>query len=151
MEEVNKILKNFKVLYKTPVTWGEMDSFHHVNNIIYFRYFESARIRYFYESGIMDCMEKEGIGPILKETSCRYRFPLTYPDQLTIGARVSHLESDRFTHEYCIVSHGSKKIAAEGNGIIVAFDYQNNQKTNFPDEVLKKIETIEGYSLREKP
>jgi len=144
MGETKELLKDFSVFYETPVAWGEMDSFQHINNIIYFRYFESVRIRYFYESGLMKCLQEEKIGPILKETYCRYRIPISHPDTITVGARVTDLQTDRFTHEYCIVSHEHQKIAAEGSGIVVAFDYQKNQKTKFPDRILKKIESLEG-------
>ena len=41
------LLETFPVVSKIPVLWGDMDSFQHVNNVIYFRYFESARIQYF--------------------------------------------------------------------------------------------------------
>jgi len=56
-----------------PVTWGEMDTFQHVNNIVYFRYFESERLAYFYKLDLIDLMTRTGIGPILASTSCRFK------------------------------------------------------------------------------
>jgi len=62
------------------VAWGEMDAFQHVNNVVYFKYFESARINYFEETGINAHMQTTGVGPILGNTQCRFKAPLTYPD-----------------------------------------------------------------------
>ena len=62
---------------KLPVIWGDMDSFQHVNNTTYFRYFESARIQYFSALGWIDSVEQFARGPIMGSTSCRYRIALT--------------------------------------------------------------------------
>ena len=66
---MKSLLKTFPVIVKIPVIWGDMDSFQHVNNVIYFRYFESARIQYFETLGWMDIIEKKAIGTILAYTS----------------------------------------------------------------------------------
>ena len=87
---MKELLKTFPVVTKIPVIWGDMDSFKHVNNVIYFRYFESARIQYFETLGWLKIIEKMGIGPILGSTSCRYRIPLTYPDSVFVGAKSAH-------------------------------------------------------------
>ena len=50
---VNELLKDYPVTVEVPVVWGEMDAFSHVNNVVYFRYFETARIAYFYEIDFM--------------------------------------------------------------------------------------------------
>ena len=62
-----------------------MDSFQHVNNIVYFRYFESARI-YSEMLGLHKLKDDTGIGPILGSTSGTYKFPLTYPNPVSAKA-----------------------------------------------------------------
>ena len=106
---MKELLKTFPVVTKIPVIWGDMDSFQHVNNVIYFRYFESVRIQYFETLGWLKIIEKMGIGPILGSTSCHYRIPLTYPDTVFAGAKITELHEKRFTMEYLLVSekHGS--------------------------------------------
>ena len=81
-------LDGYPVVIDVPVAWGEMDAFRHVNNIVYFRYFESARMECFLRIGLVDLLERTGVGPILASTSCRFRFPLTYPDAVAIGTRI---------------------------------------------------------------
>jgi acyl-CoA thioester hydrolase len=84
------------------------------------------------------------IGPILASTSCKFRIPLTYPDKVYVGARVAKIEDDRFTMEYCIVSHKHQKVAAEGVGLIVTFNYRENKKAPIPARVRQRIEELEA-------
>ncbi len=134
---------DFPVVFETPVAWGEMDSMGHVNNIMYFRYFESARLAYFERVGFLDEMKRSGVGPILATTQCRFRKPLTYPDRIRVGATVNDLQEDRFTMLYCIESVALGTIAADGEALIVAFDYSENRKTALPDSVRRAILELE--------
>lgn len=138
------LLKDFPVIIEIPVAWGEMDAFQHVNNIVYFRYFESGRMAYFERIGFDETMSQTGIGPILAHTQCRYRKALTYPDTVTVGTRVTALSEDRFTMEICLMSRKLQKISAEGTAELVAFDYRENCKAPLPEEIRKNIEALEG-------
>ena len=124
-----------------------MHPFPHVNNVAYFRYFESARIAYFAELDLLSFMNQTGIGPILKSTQCTYRIPLTYPDTVSVGARVPAIHKDRFVMQYCVVSHNHQKIAAEGEGVLVAFNYQANHKVDIPQELQGRIEMVENGKI----
>jgi len=140
------LLAGFPVVIEIPVAWGEMDAFQHVNNIVYFRYFESVRIAYFERLGFMDIMGQTGVGPILAETRCRYRKPLTYPDTLSVGARVSELAEDRFVIQHRVVSHKLGAVAAEGEGTLVAYNYREKRKSAIPDEVRRRIQELESHA-----
>lgn len=137
------MLELFPVIITTHVAWGEMDAFHHVNNIVYFRYFESGRMAYFERINFADPNAHEGVGPILAHTQCRFRKALTYPDTLAIAARVSEVKTDRFTMAMCVFSQRLQKIAAEGAAEIVAFNYRENKKAPLPEPVRKQIEALE--------
>jgi acyl-CoA thioester hydrolase len=139
----NSLLESYPVVVEIPVAWGEMDSFQHVNNVVYFRYFESARIAYSEKIGLQKHKEKTGIGPILGSTSCKYKLPLTYPDTVSVGAKVTGMEEDRFMMSYVIMSHRHQKIAAEGDGLVVMYDYNDGRKTAIPDEIRLRIQEIE--------
>jgi acyl-CoA thioester hydrolase len=144
MSEVPEELKEFPVVIEWPVAWGEMDAFGHVNNIYYFRYFESARIAYFERIAFMETMERTGVGPILAATRCRFKVALRYPDKLFIGTRVTEMSEDRFLMEYRVVSESSGRVAAEGDGLIVAYNYRENRKATVPEEIRRRIEELEG-------
>jgi acyl-CoA thioester hydrolase len=135
-------LEDYPVVIEETVLWGEMDAFQHVNNTVYFRYFESARIAYFQAVGYLDWMRAEGSGPILASTSCRFRRPLTWPDSIQIGARVSELGEDRFTMEYAIYSQSQQTIAAIGQGVAVHFDYRGGGKQPIPGSIREAIEKL---------
>jgi acyl-CoA thioester hydrolase len=136
-------LAGFPITIAVPVAWGEMDAFGHVNNIVYFRYFESARIAYLDAIGFRGDAGSGGIGPILASTQCRFRHPLEYPDTIHVGARTIDVAVDRFAMEYRIVSGASGVVAAEGGGIIVAYDYVNTSKVILPDVVRARIRDVE--------
>lgn len=140
---MQNLLKYYPVVIEIPVAWGEMDSLQHVNNIIYFRYFESARMAYFQKLDIWEYMNETGIGPILASTQCRFRIPLSYPDTVSVGARITRVEEDRFLMEYTVVSHQQQKIAAEGEGVIVSYDYREKKKAPLPEEIRERIQALE--------
>lgn len=142
--QMNELLVHCPVVIEIPVAWGEMDSFQHVNNIVYFRYFESARIAYFEQLKLLEFMNQTGIGPILASVQCKFRIPLTYPDTVSVGTRISKVEHDRFVMEYYVVSQQHQKIAAEGEGIIVSFNYRENKKAPLPEEVKQRIAALEA-------
>lgn len=139
----NKLLEGYPVVIEIPIAWGEMDSFQHVNNTAYFRYFESARIRYSEKLGLHKQKDETGIGPILASTSCKYRLPLTYPDTVSVGTKIIDIAGDRFTMKYVVVSHKHQKIAAEGDGVVVMYDYREGKKTAIPEEIRKRILAME--------
>ncbi len=134
---------SYHVVYETPVAWGEMDALGHVNNILYFRYFESARALYFQKIGVWDSAEKTGIGMILHSTSCRFRRPLKFPDTISIGTRTIEILNDRFNMKYEIWSDTQKAVVAEGEGLVVCYDYKKNAKCPIPETILEAIKKIE--------
>ena len=140
----NSFLTNFPVIIEVPVAWGEMDAFGHVNNIVYFRYFESARIAYFEKIEFIKFKENIGVGPILSKTSCRFKKALSFPDIVQIGAHSTDIEEDRFLMHYRVVSKKHNCVAAVGDGMIVCFDYRKNQKTALPAEIVENIKRIEN-------
>jgi acyl-CoA thioester hydrolase len=138
------------VVIELPVAWGEMDAFQHVNNIVYLRYFESGRMAYFERLQLQDFMSRTGIGPILASVQCRFKVPLTYPDTVSVGTRVSKIEVDRFTMEYYVVSHKHQRVAALGEGVIVSFNYRENKKANVPAVLRKRIQALEALAARQR-
>jgi acyl-CoA thioester hydrolase len=141
---MSELLATFPVVITIPIAWGEMDAFQHVNNSVYFRYFESARIAYFERLQYMELMQTTGAGPILASTHCRFRIPLTYPDIVHVGAKIADIGDDRFVMHYAIVSQRLQKLAAEGEGVIVSFNYRENQKAPLPDVIRQRIAAIEA-------
>ena len=139
-------LEDFPVQVHIPIQWGDMDAFNHVNNIQFFKYFESARIKYFEEIGMIDTMEKTGVGPILAKTSSQFLQPIKYPDKVIAGTMVPSIGKTSFVMEYVIYSD-KNGLSARGDAIIVTFDYNTSQKVPVPSEIIQAISKIENKSF----
>lgn len=144
----NALLRDFPVIVEFPVAWGEMDSFKHVNNIVYFRYFENARIAYFDRVEMMAYKETTGVGPILASIDCRFKAPLTYPDIVSVGVRVSQMGTDRYTMKHLVVSHRFGRTAAEGDGVLINYDYGNSRKAPIPPDLRQRILDLEKGNVK---
>src|SRR5262245_48818474 len=138
----------FPVVVELDVAWGDMDSYAHVNNVVYFRYFENARIAYLDRIGWSALKLDAGLGPILHSTSARFRRAVTYPDHLQVGARVTDIQPDLVTFEFKLVSEKLNAVACEGQGVIVSFDYRAGAKTPIPDAIRRAIEELEKAQAR---
>ena len=135
----HELLTDYPIVVEVPVAWGDMDAFGHVNNVMFFRYFETARIAYLERIGFRG---ETGIGPILAATQCRFRRPLAYPDTVLVGVRVSEVGDDRFTHEYRLVSRALDDVAAEGTGVVVSYDYGDKTRCAIPADVRARMESL---------
>jgi acyl-CoA thioester hydrolase len=145
------LMQGFPVVVEVPVVWGEMDSYRHVNNVVYFRYFENARLEYFRRLDWFEFERLTGVGPILAATQARFRRPLTYPDTVSISARVSSVAEDRFFLEHRVISHRLGEVAAEGQGTVVTYHYPSEQKVPVPEELRRRIADLEtGTSGKEQ-
>lgn len=142
-------LAGFPVLLELPVLWGDMDPLQHVNNTRFFRWFESSRVAYLDRAIPGTGLLPKGVGPILAAINCNYRKQVVYPDTITVGARVTRLGNSSFTMQHHVISHRHGKLAAEGDSIIVMFDYEAQRPVRISAEVREAIEALEQRSLRE--
>jgi acyl-CoA thioester hydrolase len=125
---------------------GEMDAFGHVNNVIYYRYMESARIAYMDKLGIL----RENIYTVVASNQCKYMCPVFYPDQLKIGVRVEEVRHSAFRMSYLLWSDGQQQIVAMGDAVIVCVDKEHMLKIAIPDNIRKKLIETElsvGHSI----
>jgi acyl-CoA thioester hydrolase len=144
MSATDDLLADFPVVVDVPVAWGDMDANQHVNNVVYLRWFETARIACFDAIGWTRSMSEGGVGPILARTTCVFRIPLTFPDTVRVGARIEDVGDDRFTMVYRVVSTRHGAVAADGDGRIVAFDYATGTKARLPDAIRDAIRALAG-------
>ncbi|TKB49399.1 acyl-CoA thioesterase [Ferrimonas sediminicola] len=138
---MDSFIQNFPIHTPVQVAWGEMDALQHVNNTVYFRYFESARIDFFDQLGLMEELKQSGIGPILAETRCRFKRPLFFPDRVLIGTRITALSDDRFTMEYQVFSQSQQAVTSVGNAEVVVYDFRHNRKATLPTHIHRALET----------
>jgi acyl-CoA thioester hydrolase len=130
---------------EAPVAWGDMDALGHVNNTVYLKWFETARIAYFEKSGILSTMTPTGVGPILAKQTIDYRLAIKYPDRVKIATSVTRLGRTSWSMGFRIFSdaHGGA-LAAEGEGIFVMLRYESGEKVELDDRVKQAIFDVEG-------
>jgi acyl-CoA thioester hydrolase len=138
------LLSDYPVHIEIPVAWGEMDAFGHLNNVVYFRYLESGRVAYLRALQGVNFMGGTGIGPILASVQCRFKSPVTFPDTLIVGNRVRDMGADRFTMQHSLVSKAQARVVAEGEGLVVAYNYDLGSKVPIPDDVRTRILELEA-------
>jgi len=143
---MNDLLGAYPVIIEIPVAWGEMDAFGHLNNVVYFRYLESGRVAFLRALGDVEFMGGTGIGPILASVQCRFKAPVTFPDTLIVGTRLRDLGADRFTMEHRLVSRQLGRVVAEGEGLVVAYDYATGSKTPIPPQVRASLLALQGVA-----
>jgi acyl-CoA thioester hydrolase len=141
-------LAGFPVVVEQDVAWGDMDAYQHVNNVVYLRYFENARIPWLERIGWMKLRDQSGLGPIIASTSARYRRPVSYPDRILIGVRASDVQTDRLTIEYRIVSVKLNALAADGQAVVVSYDYNAAKKCPIPESVRAAIQELEAIASK---
>ena len=138
------LLAAFPVVIELDVGWSDMDSFDHVSNLVYFRYFQDARLTYIEQTGWLRLKRETGLGPILKSTSATYRKPLKFPDHIWIGVRASDVQPDRVTFDHKVVSKAWDAVACEGTAVVVSYDYRNESKCPIPDTIRTAISVLES-------
>ncbi|MCE7973992.1 MAG: acyl-CoA thioesterase [Leptolyngbya sp. PLA1] len=135
------LLASAPVVLEIPVAWGEMDALGHVNNAVYFRYLESARVEFIRRLGWKapdqgsGHLGRKGVGFILQAVQCRFRRPVVYPDTLAVTARLAGIGEDRFTLRHEIISKTRGEVAALGEGTIVTYDYSRGSKVRIPNDL----------------
>src|SRR5688572_10514526 len=89
--------------YKQSITtrWMDNDAYGHVNNVVYYSYFDTVVNTYLIERGALDIGKSDVIG-LTVETGCKYLSPVTYPETLTAGLRVAHIGRSSVRYEIAI-------------------------------------------------
>jgi acyl-CoA thioester hydrolase len=129
-------LGHFPVSVTIPVAWGDMDAFQHVNNTVYARWLETARIAYFMRLGLLERMRSDGIGPIVGRIAIDFRRPVTFPDTVRVDATTKKIGRSSLTMAYRIWSAEQDAEVATGEDVIVVVDYRSG-RTMVVDDALR--------------
>jgi acyl-CoA thioester hydrolase len=141
-EALSEFQQQFPVIVEIPVQWGDMDAFQHVNNTVYFRYFEVVRIAYLSRTSLFESAEPT-MFPVLAETECRYKKPLTFPDTIKVGCSVPECYDKGFKQIYGIYSCTQDAVTTLGSGRIVVIDTATGQPASLHERLRAEIEKIE--------
>ncbi len=130
-------LEHYSLVVEQAVTWGDMDAHGHVNNVVYFRYMENARVEFYRRIGKYEFERRTGVTLVVKSTGCRFVAPLSWPDRISVGARVAQMSDERILMQYLVVNADSNQVAALGEAEIVAL--VSGDRAPFPEELKERI------------
>ena len=142
--------ERYPVSIDVPVAWGEMDAFAHVNNTVFVRWIESARIVYFDRVGMLERMRQDGVGPIQARTEIDYLRPVVWPDRVRVEVSVTRIGGKSFVMTYRIWSEAQEAEVARAETVIVMFDYRANRSVPVSDELRRRIEALEASATGER-
>jgi acyl-CoA thioester hydrolase len=133
-------LAHYPIIHHQPIHWGEMDAFNHLNNVVFYRYAESARIGYLQALGMFD----GSMVTVLAQSSCQYLRPVTYPDTLLLGVRCQRLGNTSIVIEYSYYSCAQKVIVATADAVIVRLDSDGKDKLPWTNEERERLVALEA-------
>ena len=135
-------MSTFKTVVPQPVMWGDMDAFQHVNNVIYLRYFETARIKYFNQLGGSETFSGN-VKPIIASVTANYKQPVVFPDTLQIHVGVTKIGNASMTMG-CEMYSEKGYLAFVGECTFVMYDVVKSKPVGIPKEMRDLVYAIDG-------
>jgi acyl-CoA thioester hydrolase len=136
-----------------PITtrWMDNDAYGHVNNVVYFSYFDTVVNTYLIGRGALDIQASRVIGLVV-ETGCQFLAPLTYPETVTAGLRVAHVGRSSVRYEFALFGQGADRAAAQGHFVHVYVDRNSRRPVDLPPALRAALEPLRMPALaRENP
>jgi len=121
--------------------WMDNDVYRHVNNVVFYSFFDTAVNEYMMREGVLDLKECPVICLVV-ETGCRYFNPISFPDTVHCGLRVSHLGTSSVRFEIGIFRNDEDKAAAQGYFVHVACDRDTHRPVPMPSDMRAALERL---------
>jgi acyl-CoA thioester hydrolase len=130
--------RHFQVI---PTRWIDNDVYGHVNNVVYYSYFDTVVNQYLIEQGVLEIESSPVIGLVV-ETGCRYFAPVVFPDTVHAGLRVAKLGNSSVRYEVGLFRNGDQAASAQGHFIHVYVDRASRRSTALPAAMRAALERI---------
>lgn len=121
----------FRVFRDIPTRWADNDVYGHVNNVVYYSWFDTAVNAYLIEQGALDIHHGQTIGLVI-ETQCNYFAPLAFPQTVQAGIRVAKLGQSSVRYEIGLFAQGQPLSAAAGHFVHVYVDKATRRPCALP-------------------
>jgi acyl-CoA thioester hydrolase len=128
------------------IDWSDLDYFGHVNNVSFFRFIQSARVRYWDLLGLTESHRKTNVGPMLVSCQCNFKKPLLYPGNITLMSKMEFIRNTSFSISHLILNQANE-LAAEALDVMVMFDFNKNEKALFPEGLREAVMRVEGKTF----
>jgi acyl-CoA thioester hydrolase len=123
------------------IDWSELDLFGHVNNVMYFKYIQAARVHFWDQTGLSRSFEKDQLGAMLLSAQCHFKQPLFYPGNIHIRTKLGFIKNTSFGLTHSMYNE-KNELVATGEDVIVFYDYQKHHKVEIPDWLRLNMENI---------
>ncbi|MEI6599134.1 MAG: thioesterase family protein [Comamonadaceae bacterium] len=131
----------YKVFRSITTRWMDNDAYGHVNNVVYYSWFDTAVNAYLIEQGVLDIEHGQTIGLVI-ETRCNYFAPLAFPQTVEAGIRVAHLGYSSVRYEVGLFAQGEALSAAGGHFVHVYVNRETRRPTALPANLKTVLETL---------
>ncbi len=131
----------YRRFLKIPTRWMDNDVYGHVNNVVYYSYFDTVVNEYLVSSGSLDIERSRVIGLVI-ETRCRFFRAITFPDTVYAGLRVARLGNSSVRYEIGLFRNDEETAAAQGHFVHVYVDRETRRPTGLPVEMREALEKI---------
>ena len=128
--------------------WSDNDVYGHVNNVVYYSYFDTVVNRWLIEAGALDIHGGSVIGLVV-ETQCHYFAPLAFPQTLDAGLRVAHLGRSSVRYEIGLFAAGEAQTAAAGHFVHVYVDRASRKPVPLPAAVRAALQSLQPLQPRD--
>jgi acyl-CoA thioester hydrolase len=127
--------------------WMDNDAYGHVNNVVYYSFFDTVVNAWLIEHGALDVERGDTIGFVV-ETGCHYFAPLAYPETVTAALRVAHVGRSSVRYEVALFSQGSDTAAAQGHFIHVYVNRSDRRPVStLPPALAAALEPLKAFAL----
>jgi len=126
---------------EVPTRWADNDAYGHVNNVVYYSWFDTAVNRYLIEAGALDIHAGAVIGLVI-ETRCNYFASLAFPQMVEAGLRVAHLGRSSVRYEVGLFAKDAPESAAGGHFIHVYVDRVTRRPVELPDALRAALQPL---------
>ena len=124
-----------------PTRWKDNDVYGHVNNVVYYSYFDTVVNEHLIREGGLDIRNASVIGVVV-ETLCRFHKELSFPEVIDAGIRVKRLGNKSVTYEIALFQQGAEEPAATGHFVHVYIDRQTRQSVPTPDTIKHALQPL---------
>ena len=131
----------YKHFLAIPTRWMDNDIYVHVNNVVYYSYFDTVINEYLIREGGFDIAEGPVIGLAI-ETTCRFHRELTFPEPVEAGLRVVHIGNSSVRYEIGLFSPGHEGPAATGHFVHVFVDRETRRPAPIPEPIRSALERL---------
>jgi acyl-CoA thioester hydrolase len=131
----------YNIFQTIGTRWSDNDVYGHVNNVVYYSWFDTAVNAYLIEQGALDIDQGQTIGLVI-ETQCNYFAPLAFPQTVEAGLRVAKLGNSSVRYEVGLFARGEPLCAAKGHLIHVYVDRQTRRPVSLPAKLKSVLETL---------